>query len=103
MPEKIMPIEECLEYEEFTDRVELLRDLENWIKNIRYKRSSSTSIISPRRLGKTVILERLVNTVFFKPQYRVAPIYFSLGREQITLKEFINPHKSISIDLCLSI
>ena len=29
MPEKIMPIEECLEYEEFTDRVELLRDLEN--------------------------------------------------------------------------
>jgi hypothetical protein len=71
MPEKIMPIEECLEYEEFTDRVELLRDLENWIKNIRYKRSSSTSIISPRRLGKTVILERLVNTVFFKPQYRV--------------------------------
>jgi predicted DNA-binding transcriptional regulator len=92
MPEKIMPIEECLEYEEFTDRVELLRDLENWIKNIRYKRSSSTSIISPRRLGKTVILERLVNTVFFKPQYRVAPIYFSLGREQITLKEFINQY-----------
>ncbi|ETR69574.1 MAG: hypothetical protein OMM_03850 [Candidatus Magnetoglobus multicellularis str. Araruama] len=90
MPDEIMPIEECLEYEEFTDRVELLRDLENWIKNIRYKRSSSTSIISPRRLGKTVILERLVNKVFFKPHYRVAPIYFSLGGEKFTLKDFIN-------------
>jgi len=42
---KIMPIEECLEYEEFTDRVELLRDLENWIKNIRFKRSSSSLIM----------------------------------------------------------
>ncbi|ETR68341.1 MAG: hypothetical protein OMM_10635, partial [Candidatus Magnetoglobus multicellularis str. Araruama] len=64
-------------YEEFTDRVELLRELETWIKNIRHKRSGSTSIISPRRLGKTVLLERLVNTVFLKPQYQVAPIYFS--------------------------
>jgi len=45
MHERIFPIDECLEYEEFTDRVELLRDLENWVKNIYYKRSGSTSII----------------------------------------------------------
>jgi predicted transcriptional regulator len=89
MSKKIFPIEECLEYDEFTDRVELLRDLELWIKNIRYKRSGSTSIISPRRLGKTVLLERLVNTVFFKPEYQVAPIYFSLKREKKTLRAFI--------------
>jgi len=87
--EKTFPIEECLEYDEFTDRVELLRDLESWIKNIRHRRSSSTSIISPRRLGKTVLLERLVNTVFFKPEYHVAPIYFSLKREKVTLRAFI--------------
>ena len=37
-----------MEYEEFTDRVELLRELETWIKNVCYKRSGSTSIISPR-------------------------------------------------------
>jgi hypothetical protein len=89
MSEKIFPIEECMEYEEFTDRVELLRELETWIKNVRYKRSGSTSIISPRRLGKTVLLERLVNTVFFKPEYHVAPIYFSMGLEKITLRAFI--------------
>jgi len=89
MSKKIFPIDECLEYEEFTDRVELLRDLESWIKNIRYRRSGSTSIISPRRLGKTVLLERLVNTVFFKPEYQVAPIYFSIKREKKTLRAFI--------------
>jgi len=89
MPEKNFPIEECLEYEEFTDRVELLRDLESWIKNIRHRRSSSTSIISPRRLGKTVLLERLVNIVFFKPEYHVAPIYLSMGREITTLRSFL--------------
>jgi hypothetical protein len=89
MPEKIFPIEECMEYDEFTDRVELLRELETWIKNVRYKRSGSTSIISPRRLGKTVLLERLVNTVFFKPEYKVAPIFFNMGIEKVTLRSFI--------------
>jgi predicted transcriptional regulator len=89
MSERIFPIEECMEYDEFTDRVELLRELEAWIKNVRYKRSGSTSIISPRRLGKTVLLERLVNTVFFKPEYHVAPIYFSMGLEKFTLRAFI--------------
>jgi len=89
MPERTFPIEECMEYEEFTDRVELLRDLETWIQNIRYRRSGSTSIISPRRLGKTVLLERLVNTVFYKPENQVAPIYFSMGPEKRTLRKFI--------------
>jgi predicted transcriptional regulator len=89
MQNSILPVEECVEYEEFTDRVTLLRDLEEWIKNIQHKRSSSTSIISPRRLGKTVILERLVNTVFFKPHYHVAPIYYSLGQERTSLRNFL--------------
>jgi predicted DNA-binding protein YlxM (UPF0122 family) len=89
MLERTLPIVECMEYDEFTDRVELLREFETWIKNIRYKRSGSTSIISPRRMGKTVLLERLVNTVFFKPEYHVAPIYFSMGTEKMTLRAFI--------------
>jgi hypothetical protein len=89
MLERTLPIVECMEYDEFTDRVELLRELEIWIKNVRYKRSGSTSIISPRRMGKTVLLERLVNTVFFKPEYHVAPIYFSMGTEKMTLRAFI--------------
>ncbi|QTA84206.1 restriction endonuclease [Desulfonema magnum] len=87
--EKILPVEEMLAYEEFTDRVEILRELDAWVKNIQRMASPSTAIISPRRMGKTVLLDRLVNTVFFKPEYRVAPFYFRMTREKTTLRKFL--------------
>ncbi|MBF0451239.1 MAG: hypothetical protein HQK75_11095 [Candidatus Magnetomorum sp.] len=87
--EKILPVEEMLAYEEFTDRVEILRELEAWVKNIQRMASPSTSIIAPRRMGKTVLLDRLVNTVFFKSEYQVAPFYFRVKREEMTLREFL--------------
>ena len=76
-------------WEELTDRVEILRELDGWVKNIQRMASGSTAIISPRRLGKSVLLDRLVNTVFFKPEYKVVPFYFKMKREEITLREFI--------------
>jgi len=87
--QEYLPVEEMLAYEEFTDRVEILRELEAWVKNIQRMASPSTAIIAPRRMGKTVLLDRLVNTVFFKPEYRVAPFYFKMKREEITLREFL--------------
>ncbi|MCP4346006.1 MAG: hypothetical protein GY795_10835 [Desulfobacterales bacterium] len=87
--EKTLPVEEMIAYEEFTDRVEILRELDTWVKNIQRMASPSTAIISPRRMGKTVLLDRLVNTVFFKPEYRVAPFYFRMRREDRTLREFL--------------
>ena len=86
--EIITPIEEMMPYNEFTDRVELLRELDLWIKDIGRMASSSTSIISPRRLGKTSLLDRLVNTVFFK-DYNVAPFYYKMRREKMTLRQFL--------------
>jgi hypothetical protein len=86
---KIWPVEEMLYEDEFTDRVELLRELEQWVKAIARMTSASTALIAPRRIGKTVLLERLVNTVFFKPEYNVAPFYFKMTREKRTLKEFL--------------
>ena len=87
--EKIQPVEEMVAYEEFTDRVEILRELDGWVKNVQRMAAPSTAIIAPRRMGKTVLLDRLVNTVFFKPEYRVAPFYFLIKREETTLKEFL--------------
>ena len=87
--ERIFPVEEMVAYEEFTDRVEILRELDEWVKNIQRMASPSTAIIAPRRMGKTVLLDRLVNTVFFKPEYKVAPFYFRMKREDSTLKEFL--------------
>ncbi|MDM8538631.1 hypothetical protein QUF70_17895, partial [Desulfobacterales bacterium HSG17] len=87
--EKILPVEEMVAYEEFTGRVEILRELDTWVKNIQRMAAPSTSIIAPRRMGKTVLLDRLVNTVFFKPEYRVAPFYFKMKREDMTLRNFL--------------
>ncbi|QTA87468.1 hypothetical protein [Desulfonema magnum] len=87
--EPILPVEEMVAYEEFTDRVEILRDLDAWVKNIQRMASSSTALIAPRRMGKTVLLDRLVNTVFFKPEYRVVPFYFRMKREDTTLHKFL--------------
>ncbi len=87
--EQILPVEEMLAYEEFTDRVEILRELEAWVKNIQRMAAPSTALIAPRRMGKTVLLDRLVNTIFFKPEYKVAPFYFKMKREEITLREFL--------------
>ena len=77
--EKIQPVEEMVAYEEFTDRVEILRELDGWVKNVQRMAAPSTAIIAPRRMGKTVLLDRLVNTVFFKPEYGVAPFIFALN------------------------
>ncbi|MCP4347126.1 MAG: hypothetical protein GY795_16565, partial [Desulfobacterales bacterium] len=87
--EKTLPVEEMVAYEEFTDRVEILRELDAWVKNIQRMASPSTAIMSPRRMGKTVLLDRLVNTVFFKPEYRVAPFYFRMRRDETTLRAFL--------------
>ncbi|MCP4401144.1 MAG: hypothetical protein GY801_28085 [bacterium] len=87
--EKILPVEEMVNYEEFTDRVEILRELDAWVKNIQRMAAPSTALIAPRRMGKTVLLDRLVNTVFFKPEYRVAPFYLKIKREETTLREFL--------------
>ena len=87
--EKIMPVEEILHEDEFTGRVEILRDLEYWVSEIGRVGSGSTSIIAPRRMGKTVLLDRLVNVVFYKPENKVAPIYIKFKREEITLRKFL--------------
>ncbi|MCI5139428.1 MAG: hypothetical protein D3922_13680, partial [Candidatus Electrothrix sp. AR1] len=86
---KIWPVEEMVHEDEFTDRVELLRELDQWVAAIQHMGSPSTALIAPRRLGKTVFLDRLVNTVFFKPEYKVAPFYFKMTREKRTLREFL--------------
>ncbi|XCN73636.1 MAG: hypothetical protein Q3M24_02460 [Candidatus Electrothrix aestuarii] len=86
---KIWPVEEMVREDEFTDRVELLREMEQWIVAIQRMAAPSTALIAPRRIGKTVFLDRLVNTVFFKPEYKVAPFYFKMTREKRTLRKFL--------------
>ncbi len=86
---KIWPVEEMVHEDEFTDRIELLRELEQWVQAVARMGSGSTALIAPRRTGKTVLLDRLVNTVFFKPEYQVAPFYLKMAPQKRTLKKFL--------------
>ncbi len=87
--EKIFPVEEMIFREEFTGRDKELRKLDNWVKKIQRRGATSISIIAPRRMGKSVLLDRLVNTVFFKPEYNTAPFYIRIRREDVTLHSFL--------------
>jgi predicted transcriptional regulator len=90
--EKTLPVDEMVAYEEFTNRDEILREMDTWVKNIQRMAAPSTAIISPRRMGKTALLDRLVNTVFFKPDYKVVPFYFRMKREDVTLRYFLSEY-----------
>ncbi|MDM8559434.1 hypothetical protein [Candidatus Parabeggiatoa sp. HSG14] len=89
--------------DEFTDRVELLRKLEQWVKAIGRitaiklratikdcsQKIFNLMAVSPMdRKNGLILLDRLVNSVFFKPEYQVIPFYFKMKREKRTLKKF---------------
>lgn len=82
------PVQELLMEGEFTDRVEILLELEDWYKNIADGISSSLAFLAPRRMGKTAVLDRLVNTIFTN-DYNVAPFYFKIERKITTLRTFL--------------
>ncbi|NPV54956.1 MAG: hypothetical protein HPY71_15825 [Firmicutes bacterium] len=83
----INPVTEMMPPEEFIDRDDILRYLEEWFRNIASRRSRSKALISPRRMGKTAVLDRLVNVMFWR-DYGVVPFYFKVKREETTLREF---------------
>ena len=82
------PIEEFIEEDVFTDREAELTFLQTWYREIAQGKSTSQALISPRRLGKTALLERFVNTVFFN-DFGVAPFYYYRGRDTTTLRGFL--------------
>ncbi len=86
---KILPVEEMIFHEEFTGRDKELRKLDSWVKRIQRRGATSISIIAPRRMGKSVLLDRLVNTIFFKPEYNVVPFYIRIERKDVTLHKFL--------------
>ena len=51
--------------------------------------AESTTIIAPRSMGKAVLLDRLLNIVFYKTENKVASIYIKFKREEITLRKFL--------------
>ena len=86
--ERIDPIQERVGEGMFTDREAEMASLMVWVEKVAQKYGRSRALVSHRRHGKTAILERLYNRLFWE-QTDVMPFYFELGDDirQIWLRD----------------
>jgi len=65
----------------YTDRQEFIEYLYQAALKAKTRRTSSTVLLGPRRMGKTEIFKRVVNRLFFEQDHRdpqaVVPVYYS--------------------------
>jgi len=52
----------------FTGRKEELTYFLKWINDIKERKSQSTALLARRKMGKTALMERLFNIIYFKKQ-----------------------------------
>jgi len=71
----------------FTGRKKELAYFLNWTDEIKRENSRSTAIVSRRKTGKTVLLERLYNMVFERND-KVVPFYFEIRQTDQWLGDF---------------
>jgi hypothetical protein len=78
----------------FTGRKKELAYFLKWIDDIKERKSNSTAILSRRKVGKTALLERLFNIVYYK-NAGVIPFYFEIKERKVWIVDFC-------IDFCLT-
>ncbi len=61
----------------FTGRKEELAFFLKWINEIKERKSQSTAVLARRKMGKTVLMERLFNITYFK-NHGVIPFYYEV-------------------------
>lgn len=84
---RLDPIRERVEPEIFTDREEELAFLMEWAGMVAKRWEKSIALVSPRRYGKTAILERFYNRLFWERD-DVVPFYYELREDKLWLREF---------------
>ena len=84
---RIDPIREQVERDVFTDREEVLEKLWEWAMRIPKGVAGSIALLSQRRMGKTAVLERLYNRLFWE-QEAFVPIFYRVERENKLWREF---------------
>ncbi|MFQ6072559.1 MAG: hypothetical protein ACE5KT_07670, partial [Methanosarcinales archaeon] len=80
-------IQEDVDRREFTNREQILKRLYDWAIGIAEYRSRSILLAAPRRYGKTAVLQRLYNILFWK-QDKVAPFYYAIQQKEYTMEVF---------------
>ena len=91
MTDRIDPIEDLVA-DLFVDRAEEFRLCREWIENIPRMPVNSWALVGRRRTGKTAILVKLFNQLFWE-QERVTPIFITFAhylerREAISFYDF---------------
>jgi len=71
----------------FIGRKEELAYYLKWIDGIKERKSQSTAILARRKMGKTAMMERLFNIVFFRND-NVIPFYYEIKETKIWVVDF---------------
>lgn len=85
------PIRERVGEDIFTDREEELAFLMEWADVVARKREKSIALVSPRRYGKTAVLERFYNRLFWERD-DVVPFYYELGQNEQWIVTFASEY-----------
>jgi len=80
------PLVEKVEREVFTDREDILARLQEWLRQVENHVGRSRGLIGHRRVGKTALLVRLYNDLFWQ-QGMLIPFYFAMEKKRIWLKQ----------------
>ena len=86
---RIDPIQERIGEGMFTDREKEMKFLMKWVDMVGKKYGRSRALVSHRRYGKTAIMERLYNKLFWE-RTDIIPFYFELGDDNIWIDELVS-------------
>ncbi|MCU0288248.1 MAG: hypothetical protein MUF15_17865, partial [Acidobacteria bacterium] len=71
----------------FTGRKKELDYFLKWINDIKERKSQSTALMARRKMGKSALMERLFNIIFFKND-RVIPFYYEIKENDVWVLDF---------------
>jgi len=80
------PIKEKVDRTVFTDREDVFARLRQWLGWVENHVGHSVGLVGHRRVGKTAILHRLYNDLFWQ-QGMIIPFYFGMQKEPIWLRD----------------
>ncbi|HLP44457.1 MAG TPA: hypothetical protein VK469_00825, partial [Candidatus Kapabacteria bacterium] len=71
----------------FTGRNKEMAYFLKWIDNIKEKKSQSTAILARRKMGKTAIMQRLFNIIYYKND-GIIPFYYEIKEKKMWVVDF---------------
>lgn len=90
-PQTPPPIKERIGKGMFTDRESEMALLMDWADSVSREAQKSIALVSPRRYGKTAIMERFYNRIFWE-RNDLVPFYFELKPDKLYIRNFINQY-----------